>query len=806
MTNKPKTPIFTPHTLNGILPPMFKIAVICGGPSPERGISLNSARSILDHLSSDSIEIIPFYVDHHLNFYAISPSQLYSNTPSDFDFKLAATATALDYDELSAMLKKVDLVFPAIHGEFGEDGQIQELLEKLQVPFIGSGSKSCRQLYCKYTAQEILKLNGYPTLPSELITKGSDFSRQISQFFKKNHLSRAIIKPTFGGSSIGVSSVRTPEEAMEKCTTLLSQSHIKNCLIEPFCKGTEFTVVVFQSDSGEPVALIPTEIEMNYGENQIFDYRKKYLPTNQAFFHTPPRFNEKILFEIRKQAEELFKLFNARDFIRIDGWVMPDQSIYFTDFNPISGMEQNSFLFRQASLIGLTHHQTLYHIIQSACHRFKISCPPIQKATTTNASLVYVLLGGNSAERQTSLMSGTNVWLKFLRSSQYRPILFFYDPHGEIWNIPYSYALNHTVEEVYHNCLLNTNSGTNLTIKIVQELLNIPSDLKNNIQKMNLNEFLNQASKNQAFVFIALHGGEGEDGTLQSSLEKYQIPFNGSDSIASRLCMNKYLTGNVIRSLDHSQILSLPKTILDIHNSDNDLDRLWKELIQQWGTQQIIVKPMCDGCSAGIVVLHSFNDLIRYVDIARKGLKSIPPFSFINQKEIIEMPSSTDQKFIIEPYIETDKIVIRQKELQHTRKKGWIELTVGVMEKQGNYRVFNPSITIAEGAVLSLEEKFQGGTGINLTPPPESIISKQAVEKIRKLVGIAAAGLGIMNYARIDIFYNYLSEQLVVIEANSLPALTPSTVLYHQALAEEYSLSPLALLEEIISSKMAEIS
>ena len=97
----------------------------------------------------------------------------------------------------------------------------------------------------------------------------------------------------------------------------------------------------------------------------------------------------------------------------------------------------------------------------------------------------------------------------------------------------------------------------------------------------------------------------------------------------------------------------------------------------------------------------------------------------------------------------------------------------------------NPSITIAEGAILSLEEKFQGGTGINLTPPPEEILSSSATGKIKRLVEKAAQALGIQNYARLDVFFNRLTEKMILIEANTLPGLTPSTVIYHQGLAEE---------------------
>ena len=95
----------------------MKIGLICGGPSLERGISLNSARSLLDHLQNQNIELVSFYLDHHKNAYAISNAQLYSNTPSDFDFKLQETAEALNTKQFVQALRQVDLIFPVMHSK-----------------------------------------------------------------------------------------------------------------------------------------------------------------------------------------------------------------------------------------------------------------------------------------------------------------------------------------------------------------------------------------------------------------------------------------------------------------------------------------------------------------------------------------------------------------------------------------------------------------------------------------------------------------------------------------------------------------
>ena len=98
----------------------FRVALILGGPSAERGISLNSARSVIDHL--DDYDIIPIYFNLNKEAYRIDRSQLYSNTPSDFDFKIASLGQALDQDHLIQLLKTADITFPVIHGAFCEGG------------------------------------------------------------------------------------------------------------------------------------------------------------------------------------------------------------------------------------------------------------------------------------------------------------------------------------------------------------------------------------------------------------------------------------------------------------------------------------------------------------------------------------------------------------------------------------------------------------------------------------------------------------------------------------------------------------
>lgn len=789
---------------------VFKLAVICGGPSQERGISLNSARSVMDHLKSSLIEIIPIYVDYRKRFYRISSAQLYSNTPADFDFKLSQTATKLDSAALEELLKSSDLIFPVIHGAFGEDGELQELLERFHVPFIGHSSACCKWMFRKHQAAETLRSHGFATLPQLILSEQMENSeRAIENFFRRHHLQRAIVKPTVGGSSIGVYSVSTPEEAYARVREIFARGLDGNALIEPFCTGKEFTIVIFENLQGEPVALIPTEVDLSYEHNEIFDYRKKYLPTNQAAYHTPPRFSLSTVNHIRLQAEQLFKLFGMRGFVRLDGWVVEEKNLYFTDINPISGLEQNSFLFRQASLLGMTHRQALEYILKVACKCYGLAFPIEGRKEENQSKLpVYVLFGSHNAERQVSLMSGTNVWLKLLQSQHHAPIPFLFDQQGSIWELPYSFTLNHTVEEIYANCLRAQEEGGvwQKLIDAIRLKLGIDALPYSQPHQMPLDHFMDHARQNKAFVFIAMHGGKGEDGTLQRHLERYQIPFNGSNSETSALCMDKYLTGQAIRGLADPDIFTIPKKSVCLAPFEGysivEFGNLWRQWCQELANERLIVKPRCDGCSAGIALLQSAQDLERYCRFVHQKAPFIPPFAFANQSGPIEMPSSLTGEYLLESYIETDLILIEEDQLKYHLKEGWIELTVGVLEESGVYHALNPSITVAEGAILSLEEKFQGGTGINLTPPPAEILSSSATEKIKGLVEKTAQALGIQNYARLDIFFNRLTEKMILIEANTLPGLTPSTVIYHQGLAEEPSLTPLALLDRIISSKL----
>ncbi|GMN40489.1 hypothetical protein TIFTF001_009710 [Ficus carica] len=888
---------------------VLRVGVVCGGPSAERGISLNSARSVLDHIqlanvkqrrrqswescrdlvtataisrsrrdrgggngistinrrrrasherdescdgegdlisfpargeSGDDLHVNCYYIDCNFNAYAISSAQVYSNTPADFDFKLESLAQGFKSlsDFAEHLAASVDIVFPVIHGQFGEDGGIQELLEKYNIPFVGTGSSACRQAFDKSSEAN---------------------ESELSKWFAANQLDsnsgKVVVKPTRAGSSIGVKVAYGVADSLKSAKAIISEGIDDKVLIEVFLEGgSEFTAIVLDVGSGldcHPVVLLPTEVELQFQgkvdvreKDAIFNYRRKYLPTQQVAYHTPPRFPIDIIESIREGASLLFQQLGLRDFARIDGWFLPDSfhmsssaenkfgktelgTVVFTDINLISGMEQTSFLFQQASKVGFSHSNILRSIIYHACSRFpelaSVSSASDHLPERSTSSLlseaapkcegvhkVFVIFGGDTSERQVSLMSGTNVWLNLQAFDDLEVIPCLLAPtFGQeyvinsnenevdvssktVWSLPYSLVLRHTTEEVLAACIEAVEPArvaftSHLRNKVMNDLL---EGLKAHSWfkgfdisdvspvRFSLDQWIKQAKELQATVFIAVHGGIGEDGTLQSLLEAEGVPYTGPGVMASKICMDKVATSLSLSHLANSGVHTIQKDVQDKKDllSMSTLDK-WNELTSKLKCRTLCVKPARDGCSTGVARLCCAEDLSVYLEALKNSLLRIPPNSLSKVHGMIEMPNPPPEILIFEPFIETDEIIVSAKSTDEDghqlRWKGhsrWVEITVGVVGKRGSMRSLSPSITVKEsGDILSLEEKFQGGTGINLTPPPQSIISNEALKRCKQNIELIANTLQLEGFSRIDAFVNVDSGEALAEEPPIYP-------------------------------------
>nr|PNR35407.1 hypothetical protein PHYPA_023307 [Physcomitrium patens] len=822
----------------------LRVALVCGGPSEERGISLNSARSVLDHLEGGDVSVSCYYMNQKLEPFGIPSALMYSNTPEDFDFKIASFKSQAEF--LEHLQATSDIVFPALHGRFGEDGGIQALLESAGLPYIGTGAAAAQVAFDKLTASLLqydaaaeMAWHGFATLPIFLVENGKVDINRLRGWFEDNNINansgRVVVKPARSGSSVGVSVAEGLDTAVQHAEALFNKGGNDRVVIEMFAEGAlEFTALVLDVGFGNetrPVALFPTEVELSGldyesdGENEtaIFNYRRKYLPTRQVSYHTPPRFSEETINKIRNRAADLFRILNLRDIARVDGWLLPQvggqsETIIFSDINLMSGMEQTSILFMQASLVGLAHVDILRTLLRRACTRYPTIPLPMSIGSSmslsnsfakvdpcTSKQKVFVLFGGDSSERQVSLISGTNVWLNLrawndFHNKVYRivqldvsPFLLApAEPNGikpkmgtdrvedkTVWALPYAAVLRHTVEEVVEGCVENLKSQaiakvTSLRDRILSDLQgSAKASLLSNEGHMELpsmitlEKFIEEAKQNDAVVFIAVHGSIGENGTLQELLAASGVRHTGSAAEASRLCMDKAATGAAI---SHG-IYTAAKALRKVHEILQKEDQVWMELKEELKANDLCVKPVGDGCST-------------------------------------EMPGVPPERLLFEPFIETDHIAVlssttgedsKDGELIWEGKSRWIEVTVGVLGVQGVMHALNPSITVKEtGSILTLEEKFQGGTGINLTPPPPSLATEEAIAGCKKRIEIVARTLGLDGFARIDAFMHADTGEVIIIEANTVPGMTPSTVLIHQALAETPAMYPKTFFRKVV--------
>jgi D-alanine--D-alanine ligase len=809
----------------------LRIAILFGGPSSERGISLNSARTIADHVAGIGVSLeqlvyfdadgVPFSIDNGL---------LYCNTPSDFDYRLHSESSAegvkLTYENLAERLAGIDLVFPAIHGQFGEDGQLQALLEQTGVPYVGTGAARCAVAFDKFHAKRALAEAGMAVVPSVLVTSDStDEERDQLLTDAFSNEDTLVLKPAQSGSSIGVHICPDRTSARGRLDELLGEH--SRVLIQPRMVGIECTTSVLEGPDG-PVALMPTEVELRKleGEGDYLDFERKYLYGDKVHYHCPPRFPEAEIERIQRLAEQTFAVLGLRDFARIDGWRTADGSFYVSDVNPISGMEQTSFLFVQGAQIGMNHADLLRYVIGSAARRAGLKPPKPPNASNADTDCtdadrcrqLPVILGGATAERQVSVMSGLNVWLKLQDSARFDPEPYLLEGSDTIWRLPYSAALHHSVEEILEVCR-NANRHERVRERLAEKIhkrlrLNAADTSVSPAlpQRMSLEEFL----RAHDLLFIALHGGMGEDGTLQAKLDAHGIRYNGSGPSASRLCIDKAATGEAIAAIEDPHILTARRARLPVPTTPEELDEqsataIWASVVNACATEDIIVKPVQDGCSAGILRLGDATELYRYLRANASGETELNGrgFRYLGDSQKISMPTIRQRELLFEEFIETDDIDPRDTAetgrarllWAEKRDTGWVEITVAVLGARGEMRSLNPSITIASNRVLSVQEKFMSGTGINLTPPPGPPAGKvqpAALIKAKEHIGRVAAELGLAGYARIDAFMNRESGNIIVIEVNTLPALTPATVFYQQGIAETPPIPPREILERIV--------
>lgn len=585
-------------------------------------------------------------------------------------------------------------------------------------------------------------------------------------------------------------------EALENETELV---------IEEFIDGREFSCIVVRDDPGNPLALPPTEIRKS---TALFDYRSKYLP-GLSHKETPIKAPAEVIHEIRDACVALFEYFGFNVYARIDGFVRDDGEIFLNDPNTTSGMMPSSFFFHQAAEIGLNPSQFLTFIIRrSLAERTEHNIFP-EKSGLLLARLdsqieqmssehiqrkrIAVIMGGYSFERHISMESGRNIYEKLSSSETYEPIPLFLTGSADnlqLYKMPVNIMLKDNADDIREKVTHFEPHPVLETIIAEAETLTEKYNPAGAVFIPEKIEF-NRLPEICEGVFIALHGRPGEDGTLQKELIKLGLYYNGSEAHSSEITINKYTTNEKLRE---KGFLVADHGLIKKQDWLADAQKTEAEVIARYGLP-LIAKPADDGCSAAVSKIKSAEELHDYMctifrneplptEEMRRNLGLMPNEEFPSKNELL-----------IEKFIDKGNAVkfleVTGGMLTHRKADGSLE-----------YEIFEPSESLAETEILSLEEKFLAGEGQNITPsrfssdPAEQArISKE----VRNTLEQVAKALDVTGYCRIDAFVKIYADgkvETIIIEINSLPGMTPATCIYHQAALNGYR--PFEFIREIL--------
>lgn len=576
-------------------------------------------------------------------------------------------------------------------------------------------------------------------------------------------------------------------------------------LVEGFIEGKEFSCIVVQNEKGIPIALPPTEIRKG---KELFDYRSKYLPGLSRKI-TPIDLPNVQIQSIRKECEKLFHALSFNVYARIDGFLSKEGKIFLNDPNTTSGMMPSSFFFHQAAEIGLNPSQFLTYIIRTSIAQRIIGSKSnslfdqlldqldemIKKDKSANTSKikVAVILGGYSSERHISVESGRNIYEKLASSSKYEPVPVFLTGSSDehiMYQIPVNILLKDNADDIKEK--IDHYKIHEMVQQIISECSDITAKYSNADSLAKPKRFTYEdLSKTVQCVFIALHGRPGEDGAVQEQLEKVGLPYNGSGVSSSRITIDKYVTNELLKQ---NGFLVAEHILITEKEWYEEKDRLLSVLNEKIH-YPFIAKPVDDGCSSAVRKIKSVEEFEAFARLIFRKQEELDmkAANVLHIKDKEEFPR---------------KIVMLVEELISKREaKHFLEITGGMLtkfdaERNLVYEVFEASEALSEGEVLSLEEKFLAGQGQNITPArySKNVHDRQQIsEKVKETLGAAAKVLNITGYCRIDAFvriYDVNKIEVIFIEVNSLPGMTPATCIFHQTAINGYK--PYDFIDKIL--------
>jgi D-alanine-D-alanine ligase len=360
-----------------------RVAIVFGGRSSEHAISCVTAGSVLDAIDRTAYDVVPI---------GIAPDGrwvLESGDTERLQIKAAGQLPSVDGDRATVALLReaestdlvvhepaqppttlgeVDVVFPLLHGPWGEDGTIQGMFEMAGVRYVGAGVLASAVGMDKSYAKIVLRAAGLPVMPSVTVTAREWYRDPDGIRHRVADLGFPLfVKPARAGSSMGISKVHDGSEldaAIEE-----AHRHDPKALVEQAAVGArEVECGVLQALDGTPETSVPAEIIVS-GEHEFYDFAAKYLPEEHTELDVPADLPEETAAELRELAVRAFEAIDGEGLARVDFFVMPDGSVVLNEINTMPGFTPTSMYPRMWAATGVDYPALVDRLIQLALRR-----------------------------------------------------------------------------------------------------------------------------------------------------------------------------------------------------------------------------------------------------------------------------------------------------------------------------------------------------------------------------------------------------------------------------------------------------
>jgi len=354
-----------------------RIAILFGGRSAEHEVSVVSARSVMDALDPDRYEVVPIGVTKEGRWQlmpggppALAPGGL-GRLPEVTE--ASGPDVALDQEPGSRSLvaedgsrTPIDVVFPVMHGPYGEDGSIQGFLEMAGVPYVGSGVLASAVGMDKAVQKVLFASAGIPVTEHEVVQEREWEEDPEAVEARAGHLGYPLFaKPAALGSSVGVTKAHGPDElrgALE-----LAFRYGRKALLERAVEGSrELEVAVLGND--DPVASIAGEVVPRH---EFYSYEAKYLDEHGAQLLIPATVPEDLMEEVQRLAVGAFQALDCAGMARVDFFLRPTGELLVNEVNTIPGFTQISMYPKLWEASGVSYGELIERLIDLAVERYE---------------------------------------------------------------------------------------------------------------------------------------------------------------------------------------------------------------------------------------------------------------------------------------------------------------------------------------------------------------------------------------------------------------------------------------------------